>query len=94
MYGLSGASGKVDSTTLHKIRKIITGRHNCLWCLIKSEELKTPQAQCSGIAKRTLSQIKADHQRFLDAGANHQKAKEFNNVMAPHFFDIDITQVI
>ena len=29
----------------------------------------------------------------MAAGAKHDKAKEFNNVMAPHSFDIPISQV-
>lgn len=62
-------------------------------CLTKSEELKIPRELRGPSQDRTLLNIKGDYQRFVAAGANHDKAKEFNNVMAPHFFDIEINQV-
>lgn len=70
-----------------------TGRHNCLWCLITSEELKIPIATRGAKPPRTLQGIKDDYARFLANGGIHTKVKEFNNAMAPHFFDIEIQQV-
>lgn len=69
------------------------GRHNCLWCLITSEHLKIPLATRGARPPRTLEGIKKDHDRFLANGAIHTKAKEFNNAMAPHFFDIELQEV-
>lgn len=94
MYGLSGASGKsINLVYVHAIENLNLGRHNCLWCLIKREELITPTDTRGLSEQRTLTKIKEDYQRFVAAGAIHEHAKEFNNVMAPHFFDIPISQV-
>ena len=70
------------------------GRHNCLWCQIRADELKTPLATRGSSAPRTLQTIKEDYARFLADGGIHSRAKEYNNVMAPHFFDIELDQVV
>ncbi len=51
MYGLSGASGK---NIEYVVEKFNLGRHNCLWCLIKGEDLITPAEVCGTLEKRTL----------------------------------------
>lgn len=35
----------------------------------------------------------ADHTRFLAAGGDLKKAKNFNNVVAHHFFNIELDMV-
>lgn len=61
------------------------GRHNCLWCLITSEQLKIPLTTRGAKPPRTLQSIKDDYARFLSNGGVHARAKEYNNAMAPHF---------
>ena len=94
MYGLSGASGKHKESLFLEPEHYYLGRHNCLWCLIKSEALKEPRGQrTESNPKRSLKGIKDDNLRFLADGAIHKRAKEFNNVMAAHFFEIEIEEV-
>jgi hypothetical protein len=77
MYGLSGASG----------------RHCCLWCEISSDQLRTPLHTCGYSLPRTLDTLKRDHQQFLQSGGNIKHAKNFNNVIQPHMWDIQTDQI-
>jgi len=38
--------------------------------------------------------LKEDHEAFVAAGGDLQKAKEYNNVIAPYFFEIPLDQVL
>lgn len=70
------------------------GRHNCLWCQIKSEVLKNPLSVRKRKPTRTLQSIRQDYQEFLDKGqGNLRKAKLHNNVIGEIFFDIPLTNV-
>ena len=105
MYGLSGASGKLHEIILviHKymnsspLRKGTTmytaGLHCCLWCTIPSAKLATPLARRGKSPQRTLDSLCSDHARFLRDGGNIKKAKEYNNVIEEHLFDISLDNV-
>ena len=71
----------------------MVGRHCCLWCDIRSDQLKISRADRQWLEKRTLESLKSDHNDFLKAGADLKKAKLYNNIMSQHFFDIPLTQV-
>lgn len=80
--------------TYYALRMVIlSGRHCCLWCLIKSESMKIPRGVRGRSAPRTLASIKADHDRYNADGSNLKKAKFFNNVIDTTFFDIEVDQV-
>ena len=67
------------------------GRHCCLWCSIKSDDLATPKSQRQ-TPLRTLSTLRDKHE-FLRAGGNLKKAKLHENVIGNRFFDTPLTQV-
>ena len=71
-----------------------TGRHFCLKCLATAADAKVQQGKwTTKISPRTLDCLKDDYDRFTTAGADHSRAKEFNNVIAEPFFDIPLDQV-
>ena len=81
----------------HHIRKLSfcfmqPGRHPCIWCLIKSANMKIPLSSRGAATKRTVQGIKDDHQRFLAAGGDITIAKEFNNCILEPLFDIPLSQ--
>ena len=96
MYGLSGASGVLNSCTynLRLISDFLLGRHCCLWCTIKGESLKLPREVRGRSTPRTLSSIKSDYERFCANGSDIKKAKHFNNVIDVTFFDVELDQVL
>uniref|UniRef100_A0A1X7VX80 Uncharacterized protein n=1 Tax=Amphimedon queenslandica TaxID=400682 RepID=A0A1X7VX80_AMPQE len=53
-------------------------RHCCLWCEIKSEDLKIPRKN-RDTSLRTLDKLTARHTAFLEAGGNIKNAKHFCN---------------
>ena len=71
MFGLSGASGKLKAPTNGNamIYTCITsyplGRHCCLWCTIRGDQLKVPLSQRGRLPQRSLESLKHDHQRFM-----------------------------
>ena len=71
----------------------MAGRHNCLWCLIVSSDLKKPRGKRKNYPLRTLDSLRSDYQGFLMAGADLKEAKSHNNVIGEHFFDIPIENV-
>ena len=72
----------------------ITGRHNCLWCLIPSSSLKVPLAERGRFTARSLESLHSDHSDFVSSGGGHVKrAKFFNNVIEDYFFDIPLENV-
>ena len=85
----------------HKIKSqhslVMAGRHNCLWCLITSSDLKKPladrQRSMNPTPLRTLDSLRSDHQSFMSAGGILNDAKEHNNVIGELFFDIPIENV-
>ena len=75
-------------------QKYTPGRHCCLWCLIKGEQLAIPQQQRGSVMLRTTESIVEDHHRFLADGGNIKKAKYFNNAIGlPIFPIIPLSQV-
>ena len=92
MFGLSGASGtKYTYANRYSVTGMSSsGRHCCLWCLAKSDQLKNPPS----FTPRTTDTILSDHHRFVAAGANLKRAKEFNNAIdEPFFRELPIDQV-
>ncbi len=83
IFGLSGASGKTNNLNIHTSHKNWIGRHNCLWCLVTSEQLRSPPAN---IPSRSTDSIIQDHQRFLAAGGKLKNVKHFNNCVREPFF--------
>lgn len=69
------------------------GKHCCLWCNISSDEMAQPLKDRGRSQLRTLEGLQADYHRFQAAGGHLKKAKLFHNVIAPHFFDVPISQV-
>ena len=74
---------------------LISGRHCCLWCLIRLDQLKKVPADREPILLRTISSICDDHQRFVTAGASQKSnVKLFNNcLLDPIFTKFPLTQV-
>ena len=70
------------------------GRHCCLWCTIPSAKLAIPIARRGRSPERTLDTLHSDHARFLRDGGDLKKAKEYNNVIEEHLFDISLDNVM
>ena len=94
MYCLSGASGKLKAPTNGNamIYACITsyplGRHCCLWCTIHGDQLKVPLSQHGRLPQCSFESHEHDHQRFMDAGGDPRKVKEYNNVIGTPFFSV------
>ena len=69
------------------------GRHPCLWCEIKQEEMKIPKDKRDS-TKRTLYSLETDLAAFREAGGNLKHAKQYNNVIDDVYFNISIDHVI
>ena len=83
---------------------ISPGRHCCLWCEVESKNLKLPlNAQGPSpenpnrrkpSPSRSLETLRRDYKSFLTRGKGDlKKAKGYNNVIGPYFFDIPLDQV-
>ena len=83
LYGISGASGKLTFYTNSSTH--LSGRHCCLWCTITSQQLMIPRANRP---LRSLYTLNERHAIFVQDGSNLKKAKFFDNVIGPTFFDI------
>lgn len=69
---------------------LVSGRHCCLWCQIKHEDLIVPRSQREKQTPRSLQNIKNNYQCFMTEGHGDLKmAKFFNNVVDEHFIDIE-----
>ena len=100
MFGISGASGTVRCTYMYNtsipllVSHVLSGRHCCLWCLVRSDQLKVPPSLRGPVQLRTTESIVRDHERFTDAGGNLRNAKAYNNCICQPFFPtLDLTQV-
>ena len=69
------------------------GRHSCLWCTIIAIEMKLPREERSPTILRILENLGEQHQKFLDAGGDIKKAKNYFNVIHKAIFDIPVEQV-
>ena len=76
-----------------KANSCTIGRHCCLFCQIDSKSLSIPRQEQGTHRDRTLQTLQDDFSGFTKAGGNIKKAKMFNNVISPYFFDIPIDQV-
>lgn len=72
---------------------LLTGRHCCLFCTIKKEELVIPLHQRDKKTPRTLLSLKEDYGKFEGYQKDNKKAKLCNNVISPTLFNIPINQV-
>ena len=71
-----------------------TGQHPCFWCTIRTDQLKQPRHARGPLPPRTLDSLQADSLRFSTTGkADIRKAKDFNNVIGPVFFNVPLSQV-
>ena len=70
-----------------------TGKHCCLWCNISNDEMAQPLLDRGRSQPRTLEGLQADHNSFQAGGGCLRNAKLHHNVIAPHFFDVPISQV-
>ena len=68
------------------------GRHCCLWCHIQQDQLKLVPSTVP-MVERSLETIIADNQRFMAAGGNVKRVKEFNSALHEPFFNLPLDQV-
>lgn len=97
LYGLSGASGTFEKCTCidGSYLSVTLGRHCCIYCLIRQDQLNIPPEVRGAISLRTIESICRDHKRFLDSGAKLNNAKHHNNcINEPFFNNFPLTQVI
>ena len=69
------------------------GRHNCLWCEVRSNELKIPLSIHDPSTQRSLQTLQVDYTGFVAAGGNIRQVKDHHNVIHPYFFEIPLNQV-
>ena len=69
------------------------GRHCCLWCHIKSDQLKVAKHIRGTCRERSLATLDEDYSQFMAAGGDIRNAKDHNNVIAPYFFEVPLDQV-
>ena len=87
MYGISGAQGKKTTTctcTMHLSLKIHAGRHPCLWCTIRADQLKLPQHERGKLPLRTLDSLKADYLRFETIGKREGDQRRKRRIVDGH----------
>ena len=88
----------------HVIHYISPGRHCCPWCEVESKSLKLPLNAQGPLPEnpnwrkpspsRSLKTLRRDYKNFITRGnGDLKKAKEYNNVIGPYFFDIPLDQV-
>ena len=99
LFGITRATGKlcmcVTTEKIFKYECTLTGRHCCLWCHIRQDQLKselTPGLLASSNL-HTLDTIINDHNRFVANGGDHKRAKDYHNALCEPFFDIPLNQV-
>ena len=56
----------------------LSGQHCCLWCLVKSDDLKKPPSARQPAALRTTESISSDYERFEKAGKNIKRTRTSN----------------
>ncbi|KAL5517678.1 hypothetical protein EMCRGX_G003271 [Ephydatia muelleri] len=77
IYGISGASG----------------RQPCMFCTITSNEIQKPPSKRQKSPNRCVESIISWNQKFLQAGGDAKKVKNFMNCISKPFFNIPLTQV-
>ena len=95
MFGISGASGKnkhMINWYCYDTRNNLVGRHCCLFCTIKKDDLRVPVAERGVFPLRTLESLHADYIQFQSSGSDIRKAKYHNNVISTPFFNIPLNQ--
>lgn len=79
----------------HITISLCKGRHCCLWCLVKSDQLKIAPSVRGPVQQRTTESIVQDHTNFVCDGQNMKRAKLFNNAINNPFFPcIPLDQVM
>lgn len=71
---------------------ILTGRHCCLWCTKRSQDLKRPISDVGLGELRTDINMAADLASFRANGTDLNEAKNYNNVIKEPLFKISIDQ--
>ena len=70
------------------------GRHPCLWCVVRGDQMQLPRHQRGRHLPRSLDSLEADYLRFqTNTNGDIRKAKEYNNVISRAFFNIPLNQV-
>jgi hypothetical protein len=74
---------------------VFAGRHPCLWCNIRADQLKQPRQERGTFSPRTLDSLQADHLKFQTIGKGDlRQAKNYNNVIGPVFFDVPLFRTL
>ena len=71
------------------------GRHPCLWCQVKRDQLAIPPEERKSSAQlRSLHTLQQNYANFITVGGGDlQKAKNHYNVIGKSFFPIPLDQV-
>ena len=83
----------VNNLLINVYTLCLSGRHCCLWCHIRTNDMQVPRKTRGPSRERSLDTLAHDHQQYLAAGGNIRNAKDFNNVIGPYFFEIPLNQV-
>ena len=97
-HGISGASGKntlIKRCTVGSHVFTMLGRHPCLWCHVRRDQLAIPPEKRGAAAQlRSLQTLQQNYTSFTTVGrGNLQKAKQHYNVIGKSFFPIPLDQV-
>ena len=97
-HGISGASGKLHMCIrIHMHIGIqLVGRHPCLWCQVRRDELAIPPEERQSTPQlRSLQTLQHNYLGFTTlSGGDLRKAKQHCNVIGKSFFLIPLDQVI
>ena len=70
------------------------GRHCCVLCNLSKQDMQQSLVEREPGVRRTLEQMAEYHDRYIQAGAVKEKAKNVSmNVIGSTLFDIPINQV-
>ena len=73
---------------------VYAGRHPCIWCIIRADQMKQPRQERGTLQPRSLESLEADYLCFQGNGKSDiRKAKEYNNVIRQVFFNIPLSKV-
>eukprot|EP00731_Ephydatia_muelleri_P007260 Em0003g1508a len=69
-----------------------SGRQPCMFCTITSNEIQKPPSKRQKCPNRSVESIISWNQKFLQAGGDAKKVKNFMNCISKPFFNIPLTQ--
>ena len=78
---------------MHAHIHVTIGKCLCLFCLITSEQIRSPDASRRRYPLRSLESMAGDYQRFLKSGGNYKHAKRYSNCIREALFNIPLTEV-